>query len=632
MKSLSRLTPMTALLVFIAVAAAGFCLVGLRSNPPGFYIDESSVSYNAWTIATTGKDEHGLAWPFYFRAFGEYKNPVFIYLLAGLFRLSGPSVLVARAVSAGAIIAAAVVLGLLALRITRSRIVALWIATTALLTPWLFELARVAVEVALYPVALALFLYCLHRATAKTRWSTTDIATLAGTLALLTYSYSIGRVFAPLLAVGLAIFWTRAQWKQIAATWCAYFVTLVPLFVFAAKNPEALSQRFRIVTYLKPETELTEALWEFVRHYVRNINPRRLLITGDPNREQIVHLFGSYQFLAAAFVCTIIGLVIVWRRHRGDRWWRFIFYGCAVGLVPASLTDSHFHMLRLVAVPVFLLVLATPGLAWFLETPGSLAKRSALAMIIAGTLGQGALFQWRYREAAASPRRIHLFDGEYRQKIFDPAIATKANPIYLVDVPWIPGSIQAYWNATLSGIDPARFRRVPSSETAPVGGLVISTEENCPSCDVRAVSSPYMLYIAKENQARSALPLGELRAALSVASDASELRAKKPAVFRIRVTNRSSTTWLAPVRGAGSFQIGLGNHWLDANGNMLRHDDGRSALVRDLPPGETVELSLTVNAPAAPGNYILEIDMLQEGVSWFALAGSEPIRMPVRVE
>ncbi|HEX8897128.1 MAG TPA: hypothetical protein VF751_00395, partial [Chthoniobacterales bacterium] len=63
-----------AVLAAVAIVASGLCFVRLTTNPPGFYIDESSVAYNAHTIATTGRDENGVAWPLYFRAFGDYKN------------------------------------------------------------------------------------------------------------------------------------------------------------------------------------------------------------------------------------------------------------------------------------------------------------------------------------------------------------------------------------------------------------------------------------------------------------------------------------------------------------------------------------------------------------------------------
>jgi hypothetical protein len=108
------------------------------------------------------------------------------------------------------------------------------------------------------------------------------------------------------------------------------------------------------------------------------------------------------------------------------------------------------------------------------------------------------------------------------------------------------------------------------------------------------------------------------------------MRAKKEAMLVVRVKNISPATWLARERGGSPRQVSLGNHWLDPSGKTVINDDGRSALLRDLRSGESVELPLAVSAPA-PGNYILEIDLLQEGVTWFGLAGSQTVKIPVEV-
>src|SRR5215216_1775134 len=112
-------TPRT-LLLPAAVCVLAFVLyaVDVPGNPPGFYIDESSIAYNALTIAQSGKDEHGEAWPLYFRAFGDYKNPTYVYLLAAVFKVTGPSIAVARLLSAVLGALATVLLGLLAWRLT----------------------------------------------------------------------------------------------------------------------------------------------------------------------------------------------------------------------------------------------------------------------------------------------------------------------------------------------------------------------------------------------------------------------------------------------------------------------------------------------------------------------------------
>src|ERR1051326_7350782 len=148
----------------LVLAAAALYFVRVPQDPPGFSIDESSISYNAATISQSGHDEYGISWPLFFRAFGEYKNPTLIYLLAGLFRLTGPSIAVARLLVAALGAMSGLLLGLLAWKITRYWITALLVGITALLTPWLFESSRLVFEVAIYPALLVGFLIAVWRA------------------------------------------------------------------------------------------------------------------------------------------------------------------------------------------------------------------------------------------------------------------------------------------------------------------------------------------------------------------------------------------------------------------------------------------------------------------------------------
>src|SRR6185436_14197568 len=57
-------------------------LVNLASVPPSLNWDEVSHGYNAYSILKTGKDEWGFTLPTIFRAYGDYKLPVYIYLTA----------------------------------------------------------------------------------------------------------------------------------------------------------------------------------------------------------------------------------------------------------------------------------------------------------------------------------------------------------------------------------------------------------------------------------------------------------------------------------------------------------------------------------------------------------------------
>src|SRR5262249_49372214 len=54
-------------------------------------------------------------------------------------------------------------------------------------------------------------------------------------------------------------------------------------------------------------------------------------------------------------------------------------------------------------------------------------------------------------------------------------------------------------------------------------------------------------------------------------------------------------------------------------------------LVEDVMPSQELILPLTVTAPDEPGEYILELDMVQEHVAWFKDKGSSTCRLPVVV-
>ncbi|HPQ70669.1 MAG TPA: radical SAM protein [bacterium] len=84
---------------------------------------------------------------------------------------------------------------------------------------------------------------------------------------------------------------------------------------------------------------------------------------------------------------------------------------------------------------------------------------------------------------------------------------------------------------------------------------------------------------------------------------------------------------------AGDHGVGLGYHLLDKRGRMLRFDNNpRAYLPRDLSPDETVELELSIHVPAEEGRYLIELDMVQERIGWFADAGGQTLRLPLRVE
>jgi hypothetical protein len=667
MTEVERETTVGRFLLIAAACALAFSLyaAGVPRDPPGFYIDESSIAYNAHLIAQTGADEYGTPWPLYFRAFGEYKNPVFVYLLAALFRVTGPSILAARLLSASLGALAALLLGLLAARISRRREAFAVVALSALLTPWLYEGSRLVFEAAVYPPAAALLLLALWRASSKERWAIFDTIAVAAALALLTYSYSVGRLLGPLLAAGLVFFVTRRNLARVFQAWAAYALALVPLLVFAVRNPGALTGRFKLLTYVTPHSTPAADASGFARHFLADINPWRWLVTGEANVRD--HVSGAGALLAPTVALAACGLFLVVREHRREAWWRFLLYALAASVVPAALTTDDFPQLRLIAFPAFFHALMIPAVAWLLggdRDPASLSakvaglratndasshaatreatvdesapsrtllrRRAVIYAVVAVMLLQGAYFQRLFHSTAQD--RWYVFDARFARAILAPALATGRSTIYLYDPPGRSGYIQALWHGALEGVEASRFVRLSPGESPPPGALVISTEDVCSNCRLLARSINYILYAVPPTDlsARvSPLPPEALRALVTSNELPRALKAGERRTVSVIVKNVGDATWPAVGDDEGRYAVVLRDRWLKSDGSIA--EDGAAGIYYDLEPGDTVGLSLQVRAPDAPGNYVLELDMAQEGAARFGPRGSRPLRAGVVV-
>ncbi len=132
-----------------------------------------------------------------------------------------------------------------------------------------------------------------------------------------------------------------------------------------------------------------------------------------------------------------------------------------------------------------------------------------------------------------------------------------------------------------------------------------------------------------EISASHALPETAFHADVMFVNPPATLAASSFATLKLRVTNRGDVTW--PDDIPAGRHVSLGNHWIGADGTPAVFDDGRALLPRAVAPGDAVDVELTVQGPDSPGEYALEVDLVQEHVSWFAQKGSRPGRVVVSV-
>ena len=99
-------------------------------------------------------------------------------------------------------------------------------------------------------------------------------------------------------------------------------------------------------------------------------------------------------------------------------------------------------------------------------------------------------------------------------------------------------------------------------------------------------------------------------------------------LLTVDLENRGWDTW----RSDGVAPVHASSHWLTAAGEMAELDGLRTPLPSPLAPGGTARVALAVRAPAAPGRYLLAIDLVKENVTWFSDAGAawHTVRVDVR--
>jgi hypothetical protein len=500
---------------------------GISRNPRGFYLDESATAYNAYLVSRTGAGEFGPRFPLLFQQFAvsnpTYMNPLAIYLLAIVFRFIPPSVAVARMAAAFWMFAACLLLGVLAKRISGQRKIGIIVAGSALLTPWFFELGRLVFDAHLSVFTVVMFLLAVYRIQAKEMWDWRDVAIVAAALALVTYGYFAGRALAPLFALGLLLLaTTKRRFLGVIKIWLAYALTLVPLVLFDRSHPGVVTKRLHEVSYIRPGVPWKETAYDFIRRYLEDQSLTPLLLTGDYHPRHHVQGSGGVIFFAT-FILVIIGLwLIIARRRWREPWWRFIVYGLGVSVLPSAITNEPFHEVRLMAYPVFLIVLTIPALEWLLAP--SQAKQSScdtsekahsgkpdraaavnhglsrtiklgcLGILLAATVAQAIDFQLTFRREG--PERVNEFDVPYKAA-YDAAVAQPQRPIYLENGQWGPAYMNAYWYATVEGRPTSEFVRLPAGVRPPPGAIVLSSNSECQNCQAIQKSGCYLLYKAK---------------------------------------------------------------------------------------------------------------------------------------
>lgn len=322
-------------------------IVKIAEIPVSVYWDEASIGYNAYSIATDLKDEWGVTLPLHFRAFGEFKLPVYIYTVAVFVKAIGPNEYAVRLPAVFYTLGTLIMVYLLTKKITGKEGTAILASFILSVSPWLFIFSRTGYEATagLFFFLLGTYLFLLFD---KNKYYI-PASTLSFILSF--YSYNSFRIIIPIWIVLLFICKFREFIKNrryvvvLVVSLSLFLLSLIP--VYRLYKYDSGGARFA-------EVQITNKL-DFVKNYFSHFTPDFLFLKGDTNARSQIPGHGELYLFEVPLI--LLGLFAIFKSKK-------VLYflplaALIIAPIPAALTKESPHALRaLLAAPSFAMISA----------------------------------------------------------------------------------------------------------------------------------------------------------------------------------------------------------------------------------------------------------------------------------
>jgi hypothetical protein len=136
----------------------------------------------------------------------------------------------------------------------------------------------------------------------------------------------------------------------------------------------------------------------------------------------------------------------------------------------------------------------------------------------------------------------------------------------------------------------------------------------------------------ERSAADAPLPAGEPRAELTAHEPPRTARGEERLTFFVTARNAGRALWPSLSAAEGRSRIVLRARWLGGEDRRASPAEVRTPLHYDLPPGETTPLPIELRAPAAAGQYLLELAIIREGFEEANADLAPPLLLPLTVE
>lgn len=364
----------TAAALLLLLAAAFLYARRLGDAPVYMSPDEVIIAVDAHSVATTGRDVHGVRLPLYFRIQmrGEERQgwfmPVIFYAMAAVLKVLPLSEVSARIPSVLVGLTDIVLVFFIARRMFRNDWLAMVAASLLAMTPAHFILSRYALDY-LYPLPFLLgWLLCvvIYLDTGRTR----TLVAAGLLLGLGFYSYISAVLLTPVffLMTAALLFHARQPARDYAAAAIGFALPLLMLVPWLVSHPTAFADTaHRFELYDTGTMSAIQGIRSFLSYnniearaavYWSFLNPSFLFFTGDLQMPFSTRMVGVFLLPMAVFMIAGVGAVI----RRPSPTGVLVLLGFLCAPVAAVLVPENSEIIRAVAMLPFGVLLAAMGI------------------------------------------------------------------------------------------------------------------------------------------------------------------------------------------------------------------------------------------------------------------------------
>lgn len=409
------------LLLTITILGGIFRFYSLNNFPVSLNWDEASHGYNAYSILATGKDEWGFSFPLIFRAFGDFKLPVYIYFSILPIAVFGLNTFAVRFISAFAGTLAIPGIYLLCqalfpkkeIRLKKISIsLSLLSALLLAFLPWHFFISRPALEANLALTFIIFGSYFLIKGTEKS----VNFIPASILLGLSLHTYNTARIFVPtLLLAFVALYWKKLKLNKSTIISCfliAIFGGIVAFQMFTGSGMARYS-KLNIITestaYTLGQKRLESNLPQlvaklvfnrpvyfvetFIGNYVNYFSPTFFSQSWGAQSQFAIPGANLLGFpVMILFACGLLYFI----RNPKEKSSQFLFAWLLLAPVAASLTVDPPQALRPNPMIPAIVILSGLGLVFLLEKASLLVRRIGLLILLISLLINSVIYANNY--------------------------------------------------------------------------------------------------------------------------------------------------------------------------------------------------------------------------------------------